>query len=660
VLTIAEARGAPVGTTVTITGVVIAEAGRMGLPPLLALADATGGIIVRLPEGVTAPARGTALRIKGPLADPYGQLEVRPSSSGFSVTGQGSLPAAIGIEAGDLGETTEGRLAELTGTVAAAPQKSTSGDFTVTLSDRDGRAFKVVCDASSEIPQETFQKGQSFRLTGVVGQRASRKGALDGYRLYLRDVQDVIKVAGNTGPGGASGASPVSIETALAYAEGTPAVIEGTVTASAALLDSTGRRIVVQDATGAIEVLVPSGTQAPPVGVGVRAMGATGRAYGAPRVVATKLESLGKGSSITPASLSRPPAERDEWQLVRISGTVEDVQRMGDRWRAEIVLASGGRAPVHGQAGAGIPSTAIVEGRPVTVVGIVRRPYPTATDRRFAVLPRDGRDLALGPGGSGAASSGGGSGGTGVPAGEPVAVAGASPTPGSVDITPDTDLAALADRVGERVRVGGLITSLADEGFGLDDGTAIAQVELRGAMTELRPHLRIGQAVAATGVVELADGKAIVVVDDDGALFRVGSLGQAVPVTGSPMPSVSAPPLGSESIAAGATGLVPDLAPTSLVTLAGLAALSIAATLIRRRLVQRRLRAVLVARLAGLREREAELAASASLTNGHGLEPMAGGESEPEDPAEFELPLPAADPGEPANEAWVRPPAAPG
>ena len=77
-----------------------------------------------------------------------------------------------------------------------------------------------------------------------------------------------------------------------------------------------------------------------------------------------------------PVSLARPPAERDEWQLVRIAGTVEKVERLGDRWRAEIVLASGARAPISGQAGAGIPSTAIVVGRTVTVIGIVRRPYP--------------------------------------------------------------------------------------------------------------------------------------------------------------------------------------------------------------------------------------------------------------------------------------------
>jgi len=606
-LSIVEARGAPVGTLVTVTGVVTAEAGRIGLPPLLAIADSTAGIVVRLPDGATPPARGTVVFVRGPLADPYGQLELRPTSTGFATTGHGSLPNPLRVDAADLGEATEGRLAELTGTVASSPTKGTSGDITVALTDAAGRAFKVLCDASSGIDAATFVKGRSYRLTGIVGQRASRKGALDGYRMYLRDADDVVALAADAGPGPSPDPAAVSIATALAYPDGTAAIVEGTVTAPASLLDSTGRRIVIQDATGAIEVLLPSGSESPAVGTRLRVTGATGRAYSAPRIAAANVASLGKGGAITPVALGRPPAERDEWQLVRISGTVEKVERLGDRWRAEIVLANGGRAPVHGQAGAGIPSTAIVVGRPVTVTGIVRRPYPTATDRRFAVLPRDGHDLALGPAANGSGNASGS--GSGAAPGRDGA-AGPSPSPLGVDITPDTDLAVLADHVGERVRVGGLIARLTDDGFDLDDGTALAQVVLRGSMSDLLPHLRVGEAIAATGVVELEGGAAIVVVDDEGALFRVGSLGQALPIAGSAGPEASVLPDGDASLNADAIGLGPDFMPASALTLVGLALLSIAATVVRRQVQRRRLRAVLVARLAGLRAGDVELSAS--------------------------------------------------
>src|SRR5262249_28074214 len=161
----------------------------------------------------------------------------------------------------------------------------------------------------------------------------------------------------------------------------------------------------------------------------------------------------------------------------------------------EVQLADGSKAVVAGQAGAGIPSTAILVGRRITVVGIVKRPYPTASDRRYAVLPRDGVDVAIGPAGNGAAPAPirTGSGGAGAGAGAGSG-AGASNGAGG-DVTPDTDLAALSDDVGQQVRVGGVIARLADDGFDLDDGTALAHIVLSGDIAALISHLREGEAV---------------------------------------------------------------------------------------------------------------------------------------------------------------------
>jgi hypothetical protein len=205
--------------------------------------------------------------------------------------------------------------------------------------------------------------------------------------------------------------------------------------------------------------------------------------------------------------------------------------------------------------------------------------------------------VSIGPGGAGAPS------GTLAARDDgPSATAGGS----RADITPDTDLAALADRVGQRVRVGGLIARLADDGFDLDDGTALARVQLVGEMADLLPHLREGEAVAATGLVAMVDGAPAVVVDGDGTLVRVGSLGQALPIGGqelAPEVPASGDPA-AEALSADSTGLAPGLAPTSLLAMALLTALSVLGTLVRRRLVRRRLRTVLVERLAGLRRRE--------------------------------------------------------
>ena len=93
----------------TVSGVVIAEAGRLGTPPLLAIADGSGGIAVKLPDDVSGPARGASVTVTGPLNDPYGQLEIRPkAASAFSVAGTGALPAPRAIDATSLGEDAEG------------------------------------------------------------------------------------------------------------------------------------------------------------------------------------------------------------------------------------------------------------------------------------------------------------------------------------------------------------------------------------------------------------------------------------------------------------------------------------------------------------------------------------------------------------------------
>ncbi|HEY4228020.1 MAG TPA: hypothetical protein VGM49_06755, partial [Candidatus Limnocylindrales bacterium] len=265
-------------------------------------------------------------------------------------------------------------------------------------------------------------------------------------------------------------------------------------------------------------------------------------------------------------------------------------------WSAEIQLSNGTKVPVQGQAGAGIPSTALVVGRQVTVTGIVKRPYPTASDRRFSVLPRAGFDLSVGPASGGAGSGAGG--GAGVASDT---VSSASGNPG-IDVTPDTDLAVLMDHVGAKVRVGGLVARLATGGFDLDDGTAIARVELQGDMAALLAGLHEGDAVAATGVVVVVEGTAKVVVGDDGVLVRVGSLGQALPVDGqAPEPGPSASAGAQGAMTADTTGLGDGAAPTSLLAMVGISILSVLATIIRRRVQRRRLRTALVARLATLR-----------------------------------------------------------
>jgi hypothetical protein len=122
-------------------------------------------------------------------------------------------------------------------------------------------------------------------------------------------------------------------------------------------------------------------------------------------------------------------------------------------------------------------------------------------------------------------------------------------------------------------------------------------------MLALLPHLRSGEAVAATGMVTLLDGTPIVVVDTDGSLLRVGTLGQALPIGAAPGASEPAGSMapGAAALAADSALLGPGLAPTSLLAVVLLTLTSVVVTLLRRRLARRRLRTAVVARLATLR-----------------------------------------------------------
>ncbi len=266
-----------------------------------------------------------------------------------------------------------------------------------------------MADGSAGLATSLLRKGTNATVTGIVGQRASRKGALDGYRLWVRDPEDVLASPSARPHRRARPASPRASATppaprvtiALARGrEGKRVTIEGTVTVATTLLDATGRRTIVEDGTAAIELYLARADASIRPGVRVRASGVVGRAWGAPRLRVDALRVVGRREPSV-LDLRTAPGAATEWRLVRIRGTVADVHRSGDRWTAELV-SDGLRIPVAGLPGGGIAASTVEEGRPATVTGIVKRPYPTATDQRFAVVPRSARDLALGPSSTGA------------------------------------------------------------------------------------------------------------------------------------------------------------------------------------------------------------------------------------------------------------------
>jgi hypothetical protein len=216
--------------------------------------------------------------------------------------------------------------------------------------------------------------------------------------------------------------------------------------------------------------------------------------------------------------------------LVRIEGRITDVRRLGDRWRAEVATA-GGTAVVAGLAGAAVPAAAMPEGATVRVVGVVRRAHPAATDRRWAVVPRDPADVAVIAAAPASPKVGSGTGGDVSPLGaSPIdaAAGGGDAEAGAVAV----DLVDLDRHRGRQVRVGGLVTATDAAGFSLDDGTAIGRIEVVGDARELLPLLAPGDAVGVVGRVRPTDAGLVIRLEQAADLVRLGDLGEPVPLTG--------------------------------------------------------------------------------------------------------------------------------
>ena len=600
-IAIAEARTRSVGTRVAVTGVVTAPPGRLGTPALVAIQDETAGIVIRLPDDVR-PALGARLEVGGTLADPYGQLEIRALTA-YRVVGTATLPAPRAVDGVDLGEATEARLLTLEGTAEGRPIRSTSGDLSVVITTAHGTA-RIVADATAGLSATFAAKGDRIRVTGVAGQHASRKGALDGYRVWVRGPSDVIRLssaaasASPSGGGTGSGTTtpPRRTIAAAILAGSGEATLEGAVTAPATLLDASHRRIVIQDATGAIEVLLPLGSNPPAVGRRIRVGGEIGRAYGAPRIKADTVAILGSGARVQPVELRGAPGPAHEWRLVSIRGDILEVHRSGERWTAELQVA-GVRVLVVGLPGARIPSSALGAGRTATVVGIVRRPYPSASDRRFAILPRSGGDVRVG-----GAASGQEAGASGVPGRSIDPATG----PAGAGDPIDADLVELRERIDTTVRVGGLVESTDASGFTLDDGTAVARVELVGAAADLAGSIVVGDALNATGRVvrDPVTGEVGLEVSDPAGIVLAGDLGneEATGTDGSGDLSDGADESSTDPIALRAGLADPATIPgASAAVLVLLSMASLAITLLRRKRMREALATRVAARLAGIR-----------------------------------------------------------
>jgi len=588
-VSIAFARTQAVGSRVVIRGTVTVGPGWILGDSTVGIQDATGGIYVKFidpPLDLVVPGREVI--VNGVLASPYGNLELRPASDGVQILDMVTPPTPRALDAAEIGESTEGLLARVSVTVKTI-EPSSSGSLTLIVEDGSGEG-RIYAHAPLGLAREDFFVGERLSVIGLVGDRLSL------YRLWPRNRFDITAViddpTSTPTPAPTATRSPTSTPTPTRTPTSTPTgqptatptqgsgdgqaigigdalrlqgqtvTVVGTVTTRQGLLDTDGYRVTVQDSTGAILVRLPNDFETQ-TGQRLKLSGEVGTYYGAPQVTAELASRTGE-ASVEPLSVRGGPfAAGVEWRLVTVSGTVESLHRDGDAWRAELTLATGS-VPVSGVARSGIDSTALVEGRNATIVGIVKRAYPTASDQRFALVPRSPSDIHLGqataeesgePGATPAANDPGAPDGsfalpTGWPTGAPTVppdVAG-----GAISVT----FADLAAHEGARVAVGGSVTSVDGSRIVLDDGTASAVIRLVGDAQAMSRLVSSGDLVNVVGTVQRnAAGGLEVAVDEPQAIrwipWDIGRLPrgtQGARLSPAPAPSAhnSAPESGAQ------------------------------------------------------------------------------------------------------------------
>ena len=524
---IAAARAQPPGARVHVAGVVTVGPGLVGADDLFAIQDSSGGIFVRLSPPEDGLAIGCSVEVEGTLAAPYGQLEIRDTTS-LTVGDDDTELSGARAELTDVGEQTEGSLVTIRGAVDSV--QTDSGRLTIMVGDGT-TAVRVLADPPAGLSKADVAKGDVVLVTGIVGQHATATGRLDGYRVWLRRRADLVIRAPieteapdpTSAPTSAPTGTPVygNLSAALGT-RGAAVDVEATVTATAGLLDIGNPTVVVDDGTAAVAVILPAAADAPRVGMRVRVTGKIGSWEGGPTVIASQVAAQGILQAIDPRPTAGPLDSSLEWQLVQVCGRIDRFVPAGARWRADM-LVDGHTVTVLGEPSVAIALTKSSVGRLAVVVGIVRR--STSDSSVFQMIPRTSLDFRLGPspealGATAGLGSAGPSGGSPVSSGSAVGAA-----------TTSVGIGSLSAYIGRTVTVAGLVTKTASGTATIDDGTGEVRVGGSAAADALA-MLEPGDAIEVTGLLEQDEGGLIIKADPLSVVDLPGDRGEATTTPG--------------------------------------------------------------------------------------------------------------------------------
>lgn len=229
-ISVAEARAAPGGQTVTVEGVVTWQA--QWDSRLYFFQDATGGLSVFDGAGPTL-AIGDSVQITGTRGSFRGEVQIGTVIT-LNNAGAVGAPAPRGVTAAEINAGTfAGQLVTIDGTVTVVDSLS-FGNQSVTLTDAAGTVFTVFGDSRTGVTVAEWVGGSVHAVTGVLG--TDDRNTLI-HRVEVRMPSDIVL-----------GGSIIDIATARGM-DGATVKILGVVTEQNSWDD---RVFFIQDATGGI------------------------------------------------------------------------------------------------------------------------------------------------------------------------------------------------------------------------------------------------------------------------------------------------------------------------------------------------------------------------------------------------------------------------
>ncbi len=169
---IATARSLPLGTIVTVKGSVTTPSGAFAssfFDEGFALQDKTAGIYVSTAENPGVAPREKAT-VTGQLQDSGGLLILVPASSADVEThGRGPAIQPLFVSTGGIGESTEGLLVQVVGTIVEPVQPDLPFGYKVFVDDGSG-TIRVFVNTTTGIDVSGLAEGRVVSVTGFSGQ----------------------------------------------------------------------------------------------------------------------------------------------------------------------------------------------------------------------------------------------------------------------------------------------------------------------------------------------------------------------------------------------------------------------------------------------------------------------------------------------------------